>query len=310
MTALTLLTIFRVCEKKILFFFILEFKMTSRVWLCTYFIKDSKDERFDWSIPGFDKSIKGVAGQMEKCPTTNRLHWQFVVRFDKPCGPSAVGKKIGLPGTHAEKPQYGKVEYLKNYCHKDDTAIPNSRFEYGELEGKQGKRSDLDSIKDEIMEGRRVDDIALENPIIYHQYGRTLNKIEELALRKLFRSWMTAGVWLHGKTGAGKSHCAFTDYNPDTHFLWTDDNGWWDGYKGQETVIINDFRGEIKFNEILKLVDKWPHFVPQRGKQPFPFLAKKVIITSSRKPEDVYSHVLSDDENFAQFQRRFEVKQL
>ena len=92
-----------------------------------------------------------------------------------------------------------------------------------------------------------------------------------------------------GKTGVGKSHKAFDNYNSETHYLWKlNDKNWQDGYTGQEIVIINDFRGEINYNELLNLIDKWPYTLPRRGREPVPFLAKHIIITSSLPPEKVY----------------------
>ena len=51
-------------------------------------------------------------------------------------------------------------------------------------------------------------------------YGRTLNFIEDLKMRKLHRSQMTEGIWIFGKTGCGKSHYAFKDFNSDSHYVW------------------------------------------------------------------------------------------
>ena len=96
-------------------------------------------------------------------------------------------------------------------------------------------------------------------------------------------------------------------YHPDTHYVWKDDKGWQDGYSGQETVIVNDFRGSIPYGELLNLVDKWPHFVPRRGREPAPFLAKKFIVTSSLTPEQVY-HNLAASDSLDQLSRRFKVE--
>lgn len=41
---------------------------------------------------------------------------------------------------------------------------------------------------------------------MYHQYGRTLNAVEDITLRQKYRKWMTEGIWIYGKTGVGKSH--------------------------------------------------------------------------------------------------------
>lgn len=193
-----------------------------------------------------------------------------------------------------------------SYTNGQKVKEPNPEFvEFGVLP-KQGKRTDLDEIKDQIMNGKKVDDIALENPEMYHQYGRTLNKLEDIALRKRFRNWTTKGYWLYGGTGIGKSHVAFKNYNPDTHYVKNLNEDWWDGYTGQEVVIFNEFRGQIKYSELLDLMDKWPKTVKIRNRQPVPFLAKCVIITSALEPSEVY-HNLSGNDKLAQLTRRCQI---
>ncbi len=93
---------------------------------------------------------------------------------------------------------------------------------------KQGKRVDLDSLKCAIVGGETtVDEVVMDNPMMYHKYGRTLNKIEDIALRQRSRDWMTEGVWYFGPTGVGKSHRAFEGYTPETHYVYPNDGGWW-----------------------------------------------------------------------------------
>ena len=189
------------------------------------------------------------------------------------------------------------------YCKKDGDV-----FEKGDPP-KQGKRSDLNTIKDEIMAGKSVDSIVLEDPILYHQYGRTLNKIEDLRMRTVYRTEMTEGFWYYGPTGKGKSHIAFNGYTPETHYVLPDDNGWWDGYVQQPTVIINDFRGSIKYSELLQMVDKWPYAVKRRNREPIPFVSKRVIITSALHPKEVYFNLCERD-SMEQLARRFRIIEL
>jgi len=192
----------------------------------------------------------------------------------------------------------GSADQNIEYCKKD------KNFEEFGTRPQPGKRTDLILIKEEIMEGKKVDDIALENPNIFHQYGRTLNKLEDLAMRKKFRTEMTAGIWYWGPTGVGKSHKAFEGFTPETHYVWPKDGHWWDAYTQQDIVIINDFRGEIPYNDLLQMVDKWPYFVRRRGREPIPFISKKIIITSSLPPEEIYKHRNAED-RIEQLLRRF-----
>ena len=101
-------------------------------------------------------------------------------------------------------------------------------FDYSTKEGrmtwqhgepaKQGVRKDLVSAQAAINQGVSVNTLTEENPELFHTYGRTLNKLEDLRLRKIFRTEMTEGVWLWGGTGTGKSHRAFEGYTPETHY--------------------------------------------------------------------------------------------
>lgn len=190
------------------------------------------------------------------------------------------------------------------YCSKD-----GNYKEFGKR-SQQGKRTDLDEIKNDIMDGKKVDDLVLESPMVFHQYGRTLTKIEDLRMRKVYRNFMTEGEWVYGETGCGKSEYAFKDFNPDTHYVWKYDNGWNDGYCQQEIVIIDEFRGQLPMNELLMMIDKHPnYYVKRRNREPLPFTSKKVIITSSMPPEEVY-HNLSQSDKLEQLFRRIKILEL
>lgn len=238
----------------------------------------------------------------EIAPTTNTIHLQGYIYFTNAITFNSIKKK--LPNKcHIEKAMGSPQDNVK-YCSKEGNT---------KVRGKQpiqGERKDLNEIKDDILKGKTVDEIVKEDPMIYHQYGRTLEKLEDIAQRSKYRTEMTTCEWITGPTGSGKSHKAFEGFTPETHYnLNTEDHGWFDGYTGQDTVIINDFKGEIKYGTLLKLIDKWPMNVPRRNRQPTPFVSKHIIITSIMRPEDVY-HNLYEKDGIDQLLRRITCTQV
>lgn len=197
----------------------------------------------------------------------------------------------------------GTPDEASAYCKKD-----GDFFEKGEI-SKQGKRKDLDQLRDDILNGRSVDNITIEEPTYYHQYGRTLSRIEDIRLRQQFRTWEPECFWYYGESGSGKTSIWRTTYNPNTDYLWQNDNGWFDGYTGQETMIIDEFRGQIPYAELLSICGGAPWGLRRRNREPAPCLVKKVIITSVLRPEQVY-HNLAREDSLDQLYRRFIVAEV
>jgi len=233
------------------------------------------------------------------------FHLQCYIRFKNQTKFSAIKKKF--PTAHIEQAK-GTAKQNFKYCSKDDNIL----FLKGEFDNEQGKRNDLNEIKNLIIGGEMsVNDIAKKFPNAYHQYGRTLEKLEDIHHLNTKRNFMTKGTWYFGKTGVGKTHQAFEDAKlmgaeNSCYIHNIIDGGWWDGYTGQKVVIINDFRGNIEYDELLRLVDKWPHTVKRRGKAPIPFTSELVIITSALRPEECYAR-RNEKDSIDQLLRRFEI---
>lgn len=227
-------------------------------------------------------------------------HLQTYVEFSEGISMAQLKKRLMCKKLHCGE-RYGTAEEASDYCKKD-----GDYFEKGTL-SKQGARKDLLKLKDEIMNGKKVTEICLEDPVKFHQYERTLNKIEDLRMRSVYRTEMTKGIWYYGKSGVGKSHKAFEGFTPETHYVYPYDNGWWDGYAQQNVVIINEFRGQehMTYSKLLNLVDKWPVTVKRRNREPMPFTSKCVIITSDKRPDLCYEDI--EGSAWDQFERRFEV---
>ena len=252
------------------------------------------------------KLLRFIAYGEEVAPTTGKLHHQAYVYFwnqrhktKSSC--KKIGDMFGPKHCHVE-PMEGSFQHNEAYCSKDTDGLLTK---FGD-EPQQGVRGDLDETKDMILKGElTTEDVMESNPQMYHMYGRTLDKLQEIAFRKKWRTWMTKGLWIHGPSGAGKSHMAFDGFTPETHYTKCLSDQWWDGYTGQETVILNEFRGQLPAAELFDLVDKWPKTVKVRCRAPVPFLARRVIVTSIHDPKEFMG-----GEPWEQFQRRFDVIEL
>jgi len=237
----------------------------------------------------------------ETCPETQKKHLQGFIRFKSTKKFTTLISHF--KGVHFE-PMATDAFTCIQYCKKD-----GNWKEYGtNPTNKQGTRSDLITLRDNLLAGDTTsENIIMEKPMLYHQYGRTIDKIEDIVMRKKYRTEMTSGIWLYGETGCGKSHAAFRDFTPENYYVLNlGDKGWWEGYKQQHTVIINEFRGQIAYGELLDLLDKYPKSVPRRGREPLPFTSKRIIITSSLPPDEVY-HNLSINDSLQQLKRRLKI---
>jgi len=269
---------------------------------CAWFVTvcNYTEAQYD-SICATEKIRYLVIGR-EICPTTGTPHIHFFIYYKNDVSFPQMKKRF--PNAHLEVCR--KFEACSKYCKKDGVFL-----ELGKIPT-QGARHDLELIKDQIINGRKVDDIVIQEPVIYHQYGRTLQKIEDVYMRSIFRSERTEGLWLYGTSGCGKSHLAFEGFNPSTHYVWRfdTDNMWNDGYSQQDTIIIDDFRGQMKYSDLLNMLDIHPNFfVKRRGRESLPFTSKKVIITSSLSPQEVYKNIALND-SLEQLTSRLVIKEL
>lgn len=239
----------------------------------------------------------------EIAPTTGtpHLHIYFRYKYEK------AFKKLKklFPKANIQKAK-GTDAQCWNYMNKED----KSPFEFG-TKSAQGKRTDLDKIRDEILNGKTVVEVFKEDAYVYHLYGRTLHFAENVRFQASVRTEQTKGIWLYGKSGQGKSHLAFSNFSPDTHYVWKNEqNGWQDGYMQQPIVIVDEMRaGRMRYDEILTMLDSHPNFyVPRRGQQPIPFNSKLVVFTSVLQPNEIYEDRGND--TLDQLYRRIELYEI
>lgn len=194
----------------------------------------------------------------------------------------------------------GTIEQAVKYCSKDDTRKPDTEpMSWGTMPtSSQGTRTDLGQIKEKLDAGASEQAIADEHFGSWVRYNRSFREYKRIKTPD--RDFKTETTIIVGPTGTGKS--SYAQSLPDTY--WKQNSQWWDGYTGQDTVVMDDFYGWIKFDEMLRLMDRYPLLVQTKGGQ-VQFRSHSLILTSNSLPSEWYRKVIeSSKSSFPAFCRR------
>lgn len=110
-------------------------------------------------------------------------------------------------------------------------------------------------------------------------------------------------IWIHGKTGKGKSYLAASiceeiaeANNWDTYTTKDETLKWWNGYHGQELVIIEEFRKHgVSYSFFLRLLDRYYMSVQTKGGFT-EFNPKIIFITAPVGPKEAFQWLDKDGE--------------
>ena len=170
----------------------------------------------------------------------------------------------------------GSHVQAKNYCMKEDTRLEGP-WEFGTEPASDGRKdiSSLQDLKDALDQGMSLKDISQNYFGMWLRHHRAMQVY--LHLNGSRRTWVPEVIVLVGPSGVGKTKYA-SELAPDAYFK--ERGSWWDGYEGQQDVIIDEFYGWIRYSVLLRLLDRTPMSVEIKGSFT-PFLAKRIFITSN-----------------------------
>ncbi len=175
-------------------------------------------------------------------------------------------------------------------CEFFTTEEPNSLQELiaSLLEATSGSESStksrLSAIQLRLSEGNsdEIESVADEEFDLWVRYYRAFERY--LMMKTPAREWKTNVHVLQGPTGTGKSKWAMDNYK---NAYWKQRSNWWDGYTGQEAVILDEFYGWLPFDLLLRLCDRYPLLVETKGGQ-CQFVARTIVITTNMLPCNWY----------------------
>lgn len=234
------------------------------------------------------------SGAWVYCISAQGLHHVHMVLEDVKSMRFTSVKKSYAVGMHFS-PTLGKKSEVEDYINKTGKweekgeKIIYSTF-HGEIKGNQGRRNDLYKLYDMIKEGYSDYQILEENPQ-YMNYLDRVSKVRETLRYEEFkikrRLDLHVEYW-YGLPGVGKTSGVLDMYGDDKVYIVTDYRHPWDGYKGQDVVLFDDFDSHrILLNDLLKWLDVYPLELPARFSNKIACYTK-VYFTSNLAPEEMW----------------------
>ncbi len=253
-------------------------------------IQVSNIESWQTKFKNFFESCIWSIRQLEKAPTTGKLHIQAAIYY-------ANAKRIGavtkcFTDAHVEVMK-GTCDQSRIYCSKEESRVKDSDFiSYGTMPV-QGKRMDIESFTDALVEGQSITTVALANPTTFVRHFKGLRAYAELLVPH--RSHMTKSEVFWGPTGSGKSVGVRKILEGKEYFqlskgCCTNNVTWFDGYDPlvHKYLVLDDFYGWIPLHTLLNIIDSHPMKVQTKGGS-LQFLCEVVYITSNVDPQEWYS---------------------
>jgi len=246
--------------------------MQGKIWFLT--IKAYEEQPFPFTVEfRRQHKITWIRGQLER-GDGGYLHYQCVVAFEKKVRRRRVAD--AFPETNIE---LCNSEGANAYVWKEDTRV-GEPFEFGAKPVRVNSKEDWEGI----WEAAKAGDLSRIPPRIRVVSYRTLRTIAAdharipAIVKEVFCFW--------GPTCTGKSRTAW-EQGGDGTYPKDPRSKFWDGYDGQEHVIIDEFRGGIDISHMLRWTDRYPVRVEIKGASRA-LMAKKIWITSNIHPDNWY----------------------
>ena len=215
------------------------------------------------------------------------LHWQGFMILKTKKRLSWIKRNIN--GRAHWEVARGTNEQARDYCRKDDTYTGGIRHEFGSLPVREDKKSselrkqaadELDVVKEGYKRPSEIDSMTLM------QCG-FIPAFKELTADILgpYRPDLKI-ITMIGPPGTGKSY-AIQKLCPGAGRCIMGNNGVWFQNPTADTMVFEEFCGQIQLQRMLQFLDTYPLALEVKGGMR-PAMYKTVIITSNTTPDNWY----------------------
>jgi len=250
------------------------------------------------------RRISFMIGQLEKAPTTGKLHYQLYIEFADRVRLCTLMRSF--PHCYWS-PRRGTSAEAIRYCSKEESREGDT-FSFGtpkyDIEEKslvaapnepRKKVSALQVACDQIKnQGKTLYDLANEQPHVFVRHHSGLLRLAAMLAPK--RDFKPEVIALYGCPESGKSRTALEiarehfDEQDIYRYSFLDVTGkeWWELYKGERCIIIEEMDGsKFKYERLLEIIDRYDTKVPIKGMS-WEFMGRLIIFTSNYPPSTWY----------------------
>jgi len=244
----------------------------ARAWLFTINNPANND------LPRAFTNVRYCVWQREKGEAGTE-HLQGYVAFTKALTMGQV--KVLDSRAHWEN-RKGTENQAIAYCTKEETRV-DGPWDYGD-KPTPGTRNDLIALKQTIEAGAPMKQIASEHFGAFMKYRNSIVSYKRLFSKP--RDFKTFVGVITGPTGCGKSRLMEQTF-PDAYWK-PNGNEWFCDYDDHQVVIIDEFYGWLRYDFVLRLLDRYPLQCPTKGSS-VNFRAKYVFFTSNSEIDSWYN---------------------
>jgi len=258
-----------------------EVKMPKYTDYCfTYHLQHTPDQE-DKRKPRWDKTtMLSLTYQTEICPTTQKEHFQGFIQFKIPYSIKDAQKQIGLGKVHLEQ-RCGSVQQAYNYCQKLDSRKPGSEPQHYNILGEPawthsrqpGQHWRVQVIQYHLKQGKCLQDLTDDPHVGDYAIGRIRADFQVCSPPQSY-SGTRHSYAVYGPGGTGKSELIKgVAYRLQNKYNWSTytysnpsyDKIWFEDYRGEEIMLIHEYKGSFPFEYFKQLIDHGALSLPYKG---------------------------------------------
>lgn len=232
----------------------------SKYWVFTDF--DVTAERDTYLRSLWPDTVSQICYQEEECPDTHRRHFQGFLAVTEQSSMATIKATLDSLEVHVEPVRKCNAA-AQNYCMKSETKVRDGFSYEAGINKVRGERTDLMMVKAKLDEGATLAEVYEAH---FESSCRFSRFFKEYALLKQAPRCTEPSVYvLCGPTGTGKTRWVYDNFGQFGIFPKDPGNYWFDNYYQHHCVLIDEFDCGISLSYLLRLLDRYPMMVENKG---------------------------------------------